>query len=209
MRCILASLAVGALVSVSVPPAAAQSAALKTYQDPKFGVTFRYPAAWKADTTLGFYLGTAILERPHPPGGMDHPIVKVGFDRAAPIHATYPKNTILDGVEFTYLALPDTPPEACFARLPDQDGETKKSDVTIHGVAYKRVHGGDAGMSHGASRDMYAADIGGTCYLFEGGIHTSTGADDAKPLGEKQTLRLQNQIAEVMGSVKITTSGTR
>lgn len=208
MRRILVALAVGALVSIIVPPAAAQSPALKTYNDPKFGVSFRYPAVWNASPTLSFYLGTTILERPHPPGGMDHPLMKVGFDRTSRGFAGYLHSTTLDGVEFTYLALPQTPPAACFARLPEQDGETRKSDVTIHGVAYKRVQGGDAGMGHSVSRNMYAADIGGTCYLFEGGIHTSTGADSARPLSSTRTLRLQNQLAAVMRSVTITAGET-
>ena len=207
MRCFLALLAVGAVLSATGPAAEAQSTRFKTYYDPKFGVTFQYPAAWKADPTLSFYLGTVILERPHPPGGMDRATMKVGFDRTTRIFAGYPNNTSLDGVEFSYLALPDTPAESCFARLPDLGGTARRSDVTLRGVRYKRVRGGDAGMSHGVTRDMYAADIGGTCYLFEGGIYTSSGADGAKPLTVKQTLRLQNELAAVMGSVMIAGGG--
>ena len=39
--------------------AQAQTPALKTYRDFKYGVTFRYPAEWAPD--VGFYLPSEIL----------------------------------------------------------------------------------------------------------------------------------------------------
>jgi hypothetical protein len=195
MRRFLRLIAAGAGIVIAASFATAQTPHFKTYRDPQYGVTFRYPAAWKADPKMEFYLGSIIL-------GTDQPLMKVGF-QTSDKGSTYPATTSLVGVEFVYLALPQATADACYARLPEQDGDSKKSEIVIHGVTYKRVQGADAGMGHGAGRDMYAAYLRGRCYLFEGGIHSGYAGEDMKPLTQKQTRKLQNDLAAVMQSVTI------
>lgn len=200
MHRILSSIAAGCVAAIAVASAASQTPQLKTYSDPRYGVTFRYPAAWKADPKLGFYLGTLILQGPD--GAPDVPLTKVGFERTLGSDGAFPDKSNLDGVEFVYLVVPQTTAEACYKRLPEQDGETKKSELVIHGVTWKRMQGGDAGLGHGAYRDMYASYIGSRCYLFEGGIHTLS-ANNTKYLQGAALMKLQNQLAAVMRSVTI------
>jgi len=184
----------------------AQSAKLKTYHDPQYGVSFQYPAAWTADPKMGFYLLTNILIRPN--GFLSDPLMKVGLKGPMnPDHhddGSY-SGTNLDGIEFVYTVLPQTKAESCYERLKydgvDEDNH-KQTNVVIHGVEFTRVIGGDAGLGHGADRDMYGAYRGGRCYLFEAGIHTWNGGDP-KFMASKQINKLRAQLTAVMRSVKI------
>ena len=179
-----------------------QSARLKSYVDPEYGVSFRYPAGWKVDDSLAFYLGTQILLDPDSSEGPDKARAIVGFERKLNAQGEYPDGVNLSGAEFVYLVLPHTDQEHCYARL-GQDGEGwTQSQVVIKGVTYRRVEGGDAGMNHGATRDIYGAFENGRCYLFEGDIHTTTG-NNPRSLSGAQLRKLQSQIAAVMKSVKL------
>ena len=183
-----------------------QTVKLKTYHDPQYGVSFQYPTAWTADPKMGFYLLTNILIRPN--GFLDDALMKVGLK--GPMnpdhldHGPY-SGTNLDGIEFVYTVLPQTKAESCYERLKydgvDEDNH-KQTNVVIHGVEFTRVIGGDAGLGHGADRDMYGAYRGGRCYLFEAGIHTWNGGDP-KFMASKQINKLRAQLTAVMRSVKI------
>jgi hypothetical protein len=91
---------------------------------------------------------------------------------------------------------------ADYARLGQDADGWKRSQIVIAGVTYRRVQGGDAGLGHGATRDLYGTFREGRCYLFEGGIHTTT-ADNPKFLAGAKLRKIENQIAAVMQSVKI------
>ena len=192
--------AISACIVLSVQ---AQTPTLKSYVDREYGVSFQYPAEWKLDNNLGFYLGTQIL--PNPEGsseGPDKPRAIVGFERKLNAQGQYPDGTNLSGVEFVYLVLPQADAAHCYARLGADANGWKRSQIVVAGVTYQRVQGGDAGLGHGATRDLYGTFREGRCYLFEGDIHTTT-ADNPKFLAGAKLRKIENQIAAVMQSVKI------
>jgi hypothetical protein len=172
-----------------------------TYHDPANGVSFAYPAQWKADKKLGWYLGTAILHAFETGFDLPEPMTKVGFSNtdAGP----YP-GTNLDGVEFVYLLVPNTTKETCYGRLSRflESSLRSRSTVMIHGVSYVHFESGDGGLGHGAQRDIYETYLADRCYLFEAGIHTDLGSE-RKPLTKQQNAQLAGSLNTVMRSVHI------
>jgi hypothetical protein len=84
--------------------------------------------------------------------------------------------------------------------------ESKRSTglrITIHGVRYLHLSGGDAGLGHNATRDVCASYQSGQCYLFEQDIHRiSPDVEPGEKLLSKNTeARLHVQLQDVMRSV--------
>jgi hypothetical protein len=185
------------------PGLCAPAQKLATYHDPKYGVSFAYPAEWTADSHRGFYLGSDILTPAVAGSGASEALMKVGFNNAD--DGLYP-GTNLDGVEFVYFVAPETTQSACYARIRGSEdktqGDRKAAGIVIGGVSYLHLKTGDAGLGHGADRDLYAAFVGKQCYLFEAGIHTSNGGD-SKPLTRMQHAALRARLNAVMQSVRI------
>jgi hypothetical protein len=164
---------------------------LKQFHDAATNVSFSYPAVWKLDGTLTDYIPTAILSGE---GAPKRAVVKVGFPGI--------KNTNLTEVEFVYAFTSTKDEKSCitFAGSGDTSGW-----VTIGGVRYWRVSGEDAGMSHSAVQDRYAAFRAGRCYLFEEGVHSVAEgvADWAHPLPQAKLDAIHGQLDAVMRSVVI------
>ena len=179
----------------------AQTDETTTYRDPVNGVTFAYPSAWISDTGLSFYLGTEILD----PAIPDKPELEakeiVGFSGAT--FQQY-KGTNLDGLEFAYLVLPGIGEPACKARITrfQGPGDQKASNVTIHGRTFLHLATGDAGLGHGAGRDMYETYAADRCYLFEADVHVEN-LSDGRQLTPKEMDALRAMLLRVMQSVRI------
>jgi hypothetical protein len=190
-------------LAVVGPGLCARAQKLATYHDPKYGVSFAYPAEWTADPHLGFYLETDILAFSVAGSGESEALMKVGFDNAA--DGLYP-GTDLNGVEFVYFVASEKTQAACYAGIrgleDKSQGHRKAAGIVIGGVSYLHLKTGDAGLGHGADRDLYAAYAGKQCYLFEAGIHTYDG-DDSKPLTRVQYAALRGRLKAVMRSVRI------
>jgi hypothetical protein len=200
-----------ALVLLTATEAAlqAQHGGLATYRDPKYGVSFSYRAEWTADPRLGFYLGANILQPVDGDTEAAKALMKVGFNNA--VDGLY-SGTYLDGVEFVYFVAPETNQTACYQRIrsfEETESSSKAHPVVINGVTYLHLLAGDGGLSHGASRDMYAAYLAKRCYLFESGIHTMSGADDTRPLTRSQFAALRVRLASVMRSVRVSPEPVR
>jgi len=152
-------------------PAAAPMA---TYGDPAGDLSFDYPAVWKIDNAAKFYLAPHILE-----GGLA-PQVQVLF---LPAGNVYAKTTLTDLV-FVYAKSPQASEEAC-TTLSVGSISAKIETEMINGVSFQHFDTGDAGMCHGVDQHVYwtwrQSAGGGTCYLFEGDMHTScSGAYDGQ-----------------------------
>jgi hypothetical protein len=214
MRRFLGSIAAGAGIVIAASFATAQMPHFNTYRDPRYGVTFVYPTNWSAGPNLdSFYLMTDILQ---PIPGSDtsvtryeQALMKVGFRNAGKVDY---ERTNLDGVEFVYFVLPNATSDACYTRIRSladaSQGDHSPTNIAIHGVTYLHLSTGDAGLGHGASRELYAAYLGSRCYLFEEGIHSYNGGD-GKFLTSKQYLTLKAQLGAVMHSVRIAPSTSR
>ncbi len=175
----------------------AQSSALKTFHDAKYGVTFRYPVQWDSGPSVMFYLGSEILNRA-PDGGATPPLGKVGFV-VNPESGPY-AGTNLNGLQFVYNVNQDSTAGECRKRVEDL-ANSPVTQATIHGVTYNYFSGGDAGLGHGADRKIYSTFRGGNCYLFEESIHTWN--PDAKSLSASEMNRLHRSLDQVMQSVRL------
>ena len=194
------------IAGYAILSARSQPAALKSYVDSEYGVSFQYPAEWKLNNGLGFYLGTQILLTGDSNEPYDKARAIVGFERKLNAQGEYPDGVNLSGVEFVYLVIPHTDAAHCYARLGQDSDESKRSQIGVAGVTYRRVQGGDAGMGHAVTRDLYGTFRDGRCYLFEGDVHTTT-ANNPRFLAGAPLQKLEAEIAAVMQSVKL--GGTR
>lgn len=176
--------------------AQAQSPALKTFHDPTDGVTFRYPAEWSAGQDVQFYLGSEILER-NSDGGAKEPLGKIGFvaEKTGPYAGTN-----LNGVQFVFNVVPRSSENECRKRVEDAANKPV-TQTTVHGIVYNHYSGGDAGLGHQASREIYSSFRDEHCYMFEESIHTMS-MDDPKSLSAAQWKQLRKELDRVMQSVR-------
>ncbi len=176
---------------------------LKSFHDAQTGVSFSYPAAWSDGADVLFYLGSAITTFDEKSGTIP-PRAKVGFVVDAK-HGPY-AGTNLNGVQFVYNEVPDADAAACRGFVMDHVGDESKIDtVRLRGVVYTHYSGGDAGLGHGVSREIYSVFRGGQCFLFEESIHFfNLTADGVKHLdmSSEQVVQLRKQLDAVMRSVR-------
>ena len=172
---------------------------LKTYRDTQYGVTFQYPALWDTDPEMGFYLSAQILL----PGRK--PLAAVGFggSQKSKYHP-YP-NTNLSGVQFVYVVLPESTAEQCQHETKGEEESDKDTQETIHGVTYRHLSSGGAGLCHQAEDQIYAAYRGGRCYLFDAAIDTVCPDPDEgrREITHAEINTLRNQLKQIMQSVRI------
>jgi hypothetical protein len=190
------------VVLLTVFASHAQTSALKTFHDAQYGVTFQYPARWSAGPDVLFYLGSEILEL-KPGGGAHEPLAKVGFVVGEGDKEYSATN--LNGVQFVYNLIPQSTADACRKRVQDLSADPI-TQTTIHGVIYNHFSGGDAGLGHQASREIFSSFQNGHCYLFEEAIHTMT-MDDAKQLDHARWKSLRRKLDSVIQSVHIARAG--
>jgi hypothetical protein len=179
-----------------------QAQSLKSFQDPHTTVIFSYPAEWSDGPEVLFYLGSAITTLTKD-GGPAAPRAKVGFvvDKKSGPYA----GTNLNGVQFVYNEVPDADADSCRKRVTDRtEDEFKVEPVQLNGVTYTHYSGGDAGLGHGAQREIYATYREGRCILFEESIHRfNLAPDEAKQLSAEQTEQLRRELDAVMRSVRL------
>lgn len=174
---------------------------LKTFVDPKSGVTFRYPAQWSSGNDVAFYLGSLILVPTQPGNGPETPQANVGFNATEPGSAY--AGTNLNGVQFVYHVAPAAIADDCRKRiLAVEDEKSKAVQATINGVTYSHFSSADAGLGHQASREIYGTFQEGRCYMFEEDIHYA-GMDNPKSLTAPQLKHLRKHLDAIMQSVRI------
>lgn len=193
------SLLAALAVLVSALSLNGQSVPLNTFHDPAHGVTFRYPAAWVSG--VAFYL-SSVIQYPRPEGGLKPPLAIVGFtvkDTPGPY-----QGTDLTGVQFVYNVVPDRDAAACARRVADVSNRGVTRTI-LNGIAYTHYSGADAGLGHGAQREVYSTFREGSCYLFEEAIMTEDVAGaggQPRALTPAQHRELRRQLDSVMLSVR-------
>jgi hypothetical protein len=194
VRCLIcACLLFGALIG--------HAQSLKHFYDPQTSVSFSYPAAWSDGPDVLFYMGSAITTLTAD-GRPAAPRAKVGF--VANTKSGPYAGTDLNGAEFIYNEIPEADAVACRKSLTSLgDDQSAQDTVTINGVTYDHNAGGEGGLGHGVSREIYATFRGGQCVLFEESIHSfDLSADEARQLNHEEIVQLWNQLNAVMSSVR-------
>jgi hypothetical protein len=166
---------------------------MTTYTDPAGVVSFDYPIVWKVDNSAKFYIAPHILQ------GQASPLVQVIF---SPVGNLYAKTNLGDLV-FVYAKVQRQSEEACSV-LAVGSVPVKPETVLINGKPFQHIDTGDAGMCHGADQHIYWTSRGGTCYLFEGDMHTScSGAvDGQRNLTNTETRALMRHLNAIPQSIR-------
>ncbi len=179
----------------------------RTYQDPKYGVQFRYPTVWTpvAATEIG-YLGSAIT-------GIDK-ASKVDFRAAvrfSPDNNLYSK-TDLSYLAFVYAVAPAPTAQVCdkLATSSIDPGDHRQT-ITVAGVNFTQVEGGDAAMMHRLSSEVDWTWRNGHCFLFEqdfAGIAPKV-KEGSRPLTSAEEKSLQRHLSAILASVRFTAKGSQ
>jgi hypothetical protein len=191
---ILSSIAVlGAMVLAGRP---AVPVPLTTYTDAANGVRFQYPAVWTRSSEVVAYLPSYLT--------MDGstPTAVLQFSGKGNVY----EKTNFDSLSFIYLAVPGKTQAECH-ELGEMKDENEKppQTVVIHGVAYRHASGGDAGMSHDLSIELYSTWRSGTCLLFEEDLRNIAPGviDGARALTPLEFHALQRHLDRIMQSVTL------
>jgi hypothetical protein len=181
-----------ALAQAPKPAAPAKAPVpMKTFTDPKHGVSFQYPSVWQPDAPPSSAMSLVTGNSPN--------ITPVFSVRFSPQGNLYEK-TNLTGLAFIYFAAPARNIAAC-AQLGDVQLDAppplpKPTYATIHGIRYQHATGGDGGMGSWEDSDAYSVYRNGTCYIFEEIFQTvNAGMDpDVHELTKAQAKALQGHL---------------
>ena len=174
----------------------------KTYTDAQSGISFTYPRTWLTSDKVPTYLGVAFYyPAPNSSTGIP-PRASFAFSPSANEY----KNTVLLSLGFSFFAIPASDETSCISRaVAASSDDAKPTAMTIHGVAFQEIAGGNAGMCHEQASQIDVAYRSGQCLVFERDFNTECfGAGDSKQkLTGRQTQALQRQLDSIMGSVSL------
>jgi hypothetical protein len=177
-----------------------------TFSDPATGVSFSYPSVWKLSRrsqTQPFYESPVILQPDQRPNA------SVTFSSAGNYYA----KTNLAGLSFTYVAIPDSTPEACDKLIAAADtGSSRPPDrIVLDGVSFTHISGGDAGMCHRVAYDVYGTYRDNRCLLFEADTHTLCPGvvDGTRELTAAESKALKRHLNSIVQSLRINAPAPR
>lgn len=163
------------------------------YQDGETGIRFQYPVVWKQVSRSDNYMAPSVLKPD------ETPKIIVGFSPKGNLY----EKTNLSSLTFTFLAPAASSKSACQARVRKDPSVSHTERQTIHGVAYLRGTGGDAGMCHQQKAEVYATYRSGRCYVFEKDFNTSCAFPDQgrRELTETERDALQRHLDAILETV--------
>jgi hypothetical protein len=175
-----------------------------TYNDPQHGVTFRYPAVWKATTQIAY----------HPPAltqsDAAKPIAGFGYSEGG-----FPRRksvgpygrTNLEGVGIVYAVVPAASVAGCKATATSVSGSPEGLPVTFGERSFSVYKTEGAGMSQSISGNLYATYGAPNCYLFETDVAVvSPGVvDNIQALTPAQLSFIDSHLVDIIKSVQIMT----
>jgi hypothetical protein len=128
----------------------------------------------------------------------------VTFDPEGTLYET----TVFDGLEFVYVVVPHSSPEACAKLITANTTLDAKPDrtVIVNKIPFLRLSDVEVGMCHHKDGKIYQVFRNGRCYLFETDFYTfcENTADDRRALSDPEATTLERQLDSVLQSIKIT-----
>ncbi len=184
-------------------------APLKTYSDTARGVSFRYPASWKAETQFGYNPGALSTDETKLVAGFGF-VIEQGPAKQTDI---LDGNAFVEGFGIAYSAVPANNATACDSvarKLLDDQPSGKTKHVKFGGITYTTYDGSQAGMNQPTEGTLYATFRRDTCFLFETDEATVTMAvfdeDDVHTrtaTAIKPSRSISSHLLDVMKSVRI------
>jgi len=190
---------------------AAQSVALVSpgvmrFNDPNYGVSFRYPAAWTFAQDEPFYIPLSI-SLAGDSSSQSRPRALV-FAKSLPRVEAWPHTTFA-GVGFGYDAHQVASADACRGLAHSGDNPDGKIDqTTIGGITYWHATSASAALGHGIEEDIYTTLAGNsaeTCLRFDLAVQSVhvDGETPARALSPRETGIIHQSLHRVLSSVHI------
>ena len=189
-------------LAISGQPASAQAAKpanhaatpSKTFTDSVNGVSFTYPSVWTLSRQPSFYLPPLIVTP-------EIPAQAIAF--FSPSGNLYSK-TNLGGLEFTYVATPESTQASCLNRVTrNLNPGSRPKPVLINGTRFLHLHTEDAGLCHQARRDIYETFHDRSCLVLEAAFYTTCADPDdgIRQLTLEESRALSRHLDAVIQSV--------
>jgi len=199
---IAACIVVSATLQLSAQTVRLVDPSTTQFTDPRYGVTFRYPATWKFTIASQFYSIDAALTQPTPQSGE-------GFSARAIVVAPrefWPElkdRTDFSGAEFIFNVLPGATPAACLEQMHAVVSFDQVDTRPIDGVPFSHTEAGSAGLCHQVSESFYFHQAQGSCYLFDLAMHTVCPPEDERHFSTPIDLHpVQDQLRAILATVR-------
>jgi hypothetical protein len=181
------------------------SSAETQFSDPKFGVSFHYPASWTISASQPFYMQLAISPELDVPN--KDRLRALIYTKSLANVVSWPK-THFEGVEFGYDAHSVPTADACHALANPENGEIEPvDDVTMGGHRYWHIKEGNAGLGHSMGEDVYTLYSSGKCLRFDLAVSQLDADLEGVPqraiTSHEQSL-IDASLRDILTSVRIT-----
>ena len=175
------------------------------FNDPAFGVSFRFPIGWSFTRVEADSKGPSLAI-----ATMDGRSVSTGLrglitNETLPGLHSWPK-TVFSSVEFGYDARPATSAETC-QRLARDNWQVEADPVTLNGVTYWHGTATGAALSTEIEEDIYATFIeaSGSCLRFDLAVATCRvpGRDFPRELTTHEKSLIHASLNNILDSVLV------
>jgi hypothetical protein len=180
-----------------VPPNTHRASPSTTFNDSENGVSFRYPSSWKLSKEAFFYMRPSI-------SADRTPQAIVTFDPEGTLYET----TVFDGLEFVYVVVPHSSPEACAKLITANTTLDAKPDRTVivnksHFYVFQTWR--SECVTTRTVRFIKPSEMEDAIYLKLTFIPSAKNtADDRRALSDPEATTLERQLDSVLQSTKIT-----
>jgi hypothetical protein len=197
--------AAGSLYGQSVRLADPSSMARMEFNDPTYGVSFRFPASWTYSTQ------PASIDPPTIIGPPDYesdiiPLRGSVFTKKLSGVPSWP-TTIFNGVEFSYAVREQATPDDCrYLSLSASKLGAALQDVTLNGQTFHHGSGSGVGGGRGDEEEIFTASQGTSCLLFDLSEHFVNGGSDSTPpraLSSQESARIHEALMQIFESARI------
>jgi hypothetical protein len=173
------------------------------FNDPTYGVSFRFPAGWTYSTQPAFDPPTIIG-----PPDYESKIIPLRGSVSTRELSGVPSwpTTGFAGVEFSYTVREQTTPDDCrYLSLSASEPGAALQDVTLNQQTLHHGRGSGVGAGRGAEQEIFTVYLGTSCLLFDLSEHFVNGGTDSTPraLTSQESAHIHAALMQIFESVRI------
>ena len=175
------------------------------FNDPTYGVSFRFPSSWTYSVQPAFFAPPVITLPPDFNSDIIPLRGSVSTKKLAGVRSS--PATSFQGLEFSYAVQEQTTPDDCrYLSLVASGPGTAIKDLVLNGETFHHGIGSWGASGRGASEEIDTASLGTSCLLFERTVHSLTGTPEDAPLQaltSQESARIQQPLRQIFASMKI------
>jgi hypothetical protein len=174
------------------------------FNDPTYGVSFRFPASWTYSTEPASIDPPTIIVPPDYESNMI-PLRASVFAKKLSGVPSWP-TTSFNGVEFSYAVREQTTPDDCrYLSLSASKPGAALQDVTLKGQTFHHGRGSGVGGGRGEEEEIFTASQGTSCLLFDLSEHFVNGGEESTPRAytSQESSRIHKALMQVFESARI------